>query len=134
MGALSGGSAVPMDNRPLADLFEPADRKRWLGLVETALKGQDFEKKLVSRTADGLRIEPLYGPAEAVAQPVRGPGPWRIAQRVDHPDHAAAARQALTDLEGGADALVLAFAGAPAPGATGWASRAPPTWRRPSRG
>ena len=107
-----------MDNRPLADLFEPADRKRWLGLVETALKGQDFEKKLVSRTADGLRIEPLYGPAEAVAQPVRGPGPWRIAQRVDHPDHEAAARQALTDLEGGADALVLAFAGAP--GARGY--------------
>ncbi len=107
-----------MDNRPLSDLFEPADRKRWLGLVETALKGQDFEKKLVSRTADGLRIEPLYGPAEAAAQPVRAPGPWRIAQRVDHPDHAAAARQALTDLEGGADALVLAFAGAP--GARGY--------------
>ncbi len=103
-----------MNDTPLADLFEPADRKRWLGLVETALKGQDFEKKLVSRTADGLRIEPLYPLAEAVAQPVRAPGPWRIAQRVDHPDSAAAARQALTDLEGGADALVLAFAGAPA--------------------
>ncbi|MCJ2014158.1 methylmalonyl-CoA mutase subunit beta [Methylobacterium sp. J-076] len=101
-----------MDNRPLADLFEPADRKRWLSLVETALKGADFEKKLVSRTADGLRIEPLYGPAEPVAQPVRAPGPWRIAQRVDHPDPAAAAAQALTDLEGGADALVLTFAGA----------------------
>jgi methylmalonyl-CoA mutase len=107
-----------MDNRPLADLFEPADRKRWLGLVETALKGQDFDKKLVSRTVDGLRIEPLYGPAEATAQPVREPGPWRIAQRVDHPEAALAARQALTDLEGGADALVLAFAGAP--GARGY--------------
>lgn len=103
-----------MEDRPLADLFEPADRKRWLSLVETALKGADFEKKLVSRTADGLRIEPLYGPAEAAAQPVRAPGPWRIAQRVDHPDPAAAAKQALTDLEGGADALVLVLAGAPA--------------------
>ncbi|MBE7204222.1 MAG: methylmalonyl-CoA mutase subunit beta, partial [Parafilimonas terrae] len=107
-----------MDNRPLADLFEPADRKRWLGLVETALKGQDFEKKLVSQTADGMRIEPLYTKAEAGAQPVRAPGPWRIAQRVDHPDPQAAARQALIDLEGGADALVLAFAGAP--GARGY--------------
>ena len=107
-----------MEDRPLADLFEPADRKRWLSLVETALKGADFEKKLVSRTADGLRIEPLYGPAEAAEQPVRAPGPWKIAQRVDHPDPASAARQALTDLEGGADALVLAFAGAP--GARGY--------------
>ncbi len=100
-----------MEDRPLADLFEPADRKRWLSLVESALKGADFEKKLVSKTADGLRIEPLYGAAEATAQPVRAPGPWKIAQRVDHPDPAAAARQVMTDLEGGADALVLAFAG-----------------------
>ena len=107
-----------MEDRPLADLFEPADRKRWLSLVETALKGADFEKKLVSKTADGLRIEPLYGPAEAAEQPVRAPGPWKIAQRVDHPDSATAARQALTDLEGGADALVLTFAGAP--GARGY--------------
>jgi methylmalonyl-CoA mutase len=106
-----------MEDRPLADLFAPADRKRWLGLVERALKSSDlnadFDKKLVSRTADGLRIEPLYGPAEPTAQPVRAPGPWRIVQRVDHPDTAVAARQALTDLEGGADGLVLAFAGAP---------------------
>lgn len=107
-----------MEDRPLADLFEPADRARWLGLVEGVLKGGDFEKRLVSRTADGLRIEPLYGPAAPTVQPVREPGPWRIAQRVDHPDLAAARAQALTDLEGGADALVLAFAGAP--GARGY--------------
>ena len=107
-----------MEDRPLADLFEPADRARWLGLVEGVLKGGDFEKRLVSRTADGLRIEPLYGPAAPTVQPVREPGPWRIAQRVDHPDLAAAHAQALTDLEGGADALVLAFAGAP--GARGY--------------
>jgi methylmalonyl-CoA mutase len=107
-----------MEDTPLADLFEPAGRARWLGLVEGVLKGADFEKRLVSRTADDLRIEPLYGPAEPVDQPVREPGPWRIAQRVDHPDRAAANAQALTDLEGGADALVLAFAGAP--GARGY--------------
>ncbi|MBP1182564.1 methylmalonyl-CoA mutase family protein [Methylobacterium sp. PvR107] len=107
-----------MEDTPLADLFEPADRARWLGLVEGVLKGADFEKRLVSRTADGLRIEPLYGPAEPAAQPVRGPGPWRIVQRVDHPDIAAANAQAMTDLEGGADALVLTFAGAP--GARGY--------------
>lgn len=101
-----------MEDTPLADLFEPVDRARWLGLVEGVLKGADFEKRLVSHTADGLRIEPLYGPAAPAAQPVREPGPWRIAQRVDHPDLAAANAQALIDLEGGADALVLAFAGA----------------------
>ena len=103
-----------MEDRPLAELFEPATRERWRGAVEAALKGGDFEKRLVSRTADGLRIEPLYEPAAPVAQPVRAPGPWRLAQRIDHPDIEKAAAQALTDLEGGADALVLVDAAAPA--------------------
>ncbi|AWN44636.1 methylmalonyl-CoA mutase subunit beta [Methylobacterium durans] len=103
-----------MEDRPLADLFEPATRERWLGLVEGVLKGADFEKRLVAKTADGIRIDPLYEPAKPTAQPTRAPGPWRIAQRVDHPDPATASGQALADLEGGADALTLVFAGAPA--------------------
>ena len=103
-----------MEDRPLADLFPPATRERWLGLVDGVLKGGDFEKRLVSKTADGIRIEPLYEPAAPVAQPVRAPGPWRVSQRVDHPDGATASALALGDLEGGADALVLVFAGAPA--------------------
>ena len=103
-----------MEDRPLAELFEPATQERWRKAVDAALKGGDFEKRLVSKTADGLRIEPLYPPAEAVAQPVRAPGPWRLAQRIDHPDAEKAAAQALTDLEGGADALVLVDAEAPA--------------------
>lgn len=103
-----------MEDRPLADLFEPATHARWLGLVEGVLKGADYEKRLVGRTADGIRIEPLYPAADAVAQPVRAPGPWRVSQRVDHPGLDAAARIALADLEGGADALTLVFPGAPA--------------------
>jgi methylmalonyl-CoA mutase len=103
-----------MEDRPLAELFPAPTRERWLGLVEGVLKGANFEKRLVSKTADGLRIEPLYDPAEPVAQPMRAPGPWRVAQRVDHPDARDANGLALADLEGGADALTLVFAGAPA--------------------
>lgn len=102
-----------MEDRPFADLFPPATRERWLGLVDGVLKGADFEKRLVSRSADGIRIEPLYDAAEAVAQPMRAPGPWRVSQRVDHPDAATANTLAMADLEGGADALTLVFAGAP---------------------
>ena len=40
--------------------FEPPTREAWLTLVEKVLKGGDFEKRLVSRTADGLAIQPLY--------------------------------------------------------------------------
>ena len=101
-----------MDDRPLADLFAPADRTRWLGLVDAALKGAEFDRRLLARTSDGIRVEPLYPAAAPAAQPMREPGPWRIVQRVDHPDPAAANAQALADLEGGADALTLVFAGA----------------------
>ncbi|MGY6567905.1 MAG: methylmalonyl-CoA mutase family protein [Salinarimonas sp.] len=83
-------------------------------LVDGVLKGRDFEETLVSQSADGIRIDPLYAAALAQVQPVRAEhAPWRVAQRVDHPDTGAAAGQALTDLEGGADALALVFDGAP---------------------
>ena len=101
-----------MDDLPLAAEFPPATRERWLALVEGVLKGAGFDKKLVSSTYDRIRVEPLYGKANA--EPVWGPrGPWRVAQRVDHPDPAAASELALEDLAGGADALTIVLDGAP---------------------
>src|SRR5918994_6854853 len=98
----------------LAAEFPPATREMWLTLLERVLKGAPFEKRLVSETYDGLRIEPLYPKADSVPQPARDSrGPWRIAQRLDHPDAAIANDLALRDLTGGADALSLIFAGAP---------------------
>ena len=83
-------------------------------LVEAALKGAPFEKKLVGKTYDGLRIEPLYARASgASAIPARAQGrPWQIVQRIDHPDPAAANAQALVDLENGATGLALVLGGA----------------------
>ena len=46
--------------------FPAATREQWQTLVAKVLKGADFERRLVSRTADGLRIEPLYTRADAV--------------------------------------------------------------------
>ena len=98
----------------LAAEFPPATREMWLALVERVLKGAPFEKRLVSKTYDGIPIEPLYPKAEPASQPMRGArGPWRIAQRLDHPDAAVANDLALADLTGGADALSLVFARAP---------------------
>ena len=98
---------------PLAAEFPPASQAEWRKLVEAALKGASFEKRLTSQTYDGLRIEPLYARAVG-AKPVAGraPGaPWTLMQRVDHPDPAAANAQALQDLENGANGLTLVFAG-----------------------
>ena len=97
----------------LAAEFPPTDEAQWRKLVEAALKGASFDKRLVSQTYDGLRVEPLY-PRAAGAKPAAGrnPGaPWMVMQRIDHPDPKAANAQALEDLENGATGLTLVFAG-----------------------
>ncbi len=104
-----------MPELPLAAEFPPASREEWLALVEKSLQGVAFDKKLVSKTYDGLRIEPLYKRAER-ARPVAGRIPsarWGVAQRLDHPDPAAANAEALHDLENGATGLAVLIAGAP---------------------
>ena len=101
------------DDLTLGAEFPAATREKWLKLVDGVLKGAPFDKKLASRTYDGLRIEPLYERA-AGATPVAGRAPgtaWALLQRADHPDPAAANAQALEDLENGANGLTLVFAG-----------------------
>jgi methylmalonyl-CoA mutase len=101
-----------MSDISFASEFPPARREDWLALVEKVLKGKPVEV-LRSKTYDELIIEPLYERA-ADAKPVsaRAAGaPWQIMQRVDHPDPAAANAEALHDLENGATALSLVFAG-----------------------
>jgi len=96
-----------------ANEFPAATREAWLKLVDGVLKGAAFEKRLVSRTYDGLTIQPLYSRV-ADARPVvgRAPGmPWTVMQRVDHPDPAAANAQALHDLEKGATGLTIVCKG-----------------------
>ena len=98
---------------PLASEFPPTSQADWRKLVESALKGASFEKRLTSQTYDGLRIEPLYARA-AGTKPVAGRAPgeaWTLMQRIDHPDPKAANTQALQDLENGATGLTLVFAG-----------------------
>ena len=96
-----------------ADPFPPADEAQWRTLVARVLKDAPFER-LVSRTADGIAIEPLYFGAKR--EPPRAlrasAGNWAIAARLDHPDPAEANRLALADLAGGANALQIVCAGA----------------------
>ena len=106
--------AIMSDDLPLAAEFPPTTEQDWRKLVEAALKGASFDKRLVSQTYDGLRVDPLYPRAQgAAAVAGRAAVPWQVTQRVDHPDPATANGQALQDLENGATGLALVFAGAP---------------------
>ncbi|MGY3590854.1 methylmalonyl-CoA mutase [Bradyrhizobium sp. USDA 4341] len=102
------------DDLALASDFAPATYDDWRKLVDGVLKGAPFEK-LVGKTYDGLRIDPIYRRATN-SSPLPGRAaatPWQILQRVDHPDAAAANAQALQDLENGATGLEFEFAGGP---------------------
>lgn len=118
--------------RPLAADFDEPAPETWMRLVEKALKGGDFEKRMVARTADNIRIEPLYTRRDALTEAeaaVPGTAPyvrgtaatatglgWNIEQVVVAGDPAAANAYALAELEGGANGIVLRIA---APGQTG---------------
>ena len=99
------------DELKLAADFAPASYDDWRKLVDGVLKGAPFEK-LVSKTADGLQIDPIYRRAQGAAPVVGRPAaaPWQIMQRIDHPDARLANAQALHDLENGATGLTLVFA------------------------
>ncbi len=106
-------TSAPDELRLAAD-FAPATYDDWRKLVDGVLKGAPFEK-LVGKTYDGLKIEPIYQRARGTA-PIAGragAAPWQIMQRIDHPDAAMASAQALHDLENGATGLELEFAGGP---------------------
>jgi methylmalonyl-CoA mutase len=106
-------TSVTDDLRLAAD-FAPASYDDWRKLVDAVLKGAPFEK-LVRKSYDGLKIEPIYPRARGTA-PIAGrpaAAPWQIMQRIDHPDAAMANAQALHDLENGATGLEIEFAGGP---------------------
>jgi methylmalonyl-CoA mutase len=119
------------DDLPLAADFASATYDDWCKLVDGVLKGAPFEK-LVGKTYDGLRIEPIYR-RERDAAPIAGrplAAPWQIMQRIDHPDAAAANAQALEDLENGAAGLQIEFAGGPGARGFGVVDAAPETLKR----
>ena len=108
-----------------AEGFPAATFEQWRALVDKALKGADFEKRLVSRTADGLKINPLYTRNDALqstAGMVPGTPPftrgrkatreglgWDIRTFHVEADPKAANTAVLEDLEGGVTSIGLQF-------------------------
>ena len=107
--------------------FPPANIDAWRAMVDKALKGADFEKRLVSKTADGIRIEPLYTRKDAligtdaalpgVAPFTRGtqafrPGlGWDICAIHVESDPKVANAAILEDLAGGVNVIALDVGG-----------------------
>jgi len=109
----------------LRDDFPPVGYDEWRALAEADLDGAPFEQKLVTRTYEGIAIQPLYtrrdqaGEGDPSGFPglapfVRGSRPlgaaqtgWDLRQEHSHPDLAASNQAILEDLQGGVTSLLL---------------------------
>lgn len=125
---MSEPSAAEHAATTLAGGFDPVDDEAWLAAVDKVLKGAPFTK-LVSRTADGITVQPLYtpvdGPGSADEAGFPGAAPFtrgaRVARRVDvawdirssstGADPATANARILSDLERGVTSVEVPWTG-----------------------
>lgn len=84
----------------MAKTTESASLAAWRESVEASLKGASFEKRLVTHTVDGLRIEPLYSDQleNQAAIPARAESRWQRHEVIDLDD--------CSDLEGAVDSAL----------------------------
>ncbi len=119
---MQGVSAAVMS---LAADIGPAGRDQWTALVEQVLRGAPFDKRLVTTTYDGIRIQPLYTGGDhsgdtglpGMAPFTRGSrlagGEWQVRQAHSR---ATGNQAVLADLSGGAGAIELRIDGETSPG------------------
>ncbi|SDH72146.1 methylmalonyl-CoA mutase family protein [Roseospirillum parvum] len=120
---MSGAEGNGSGDLVLAGEFPTPDLEQWRGLVDKALKGAPFDKKLLTRTAEGLTVQPLYTRADMPPAPAGLPGfapftrgrtaaagalaGWEIRQTFAHPDPAHSNREILLELNRGVEGLAL---------------------------
>jgi len=101
--------------------FQPISTEEWEALIREDLKGADYEKKLVWKTVEGLRIKPYYR-AEHIKDlvapktiPCQAPfvrgnkkdNNWIIRQDIDDELPLTANNKAVKALNSGAEAIAL---------------------------
>ncbi len=105
------------------DEFEPTTYEQWKAEAESALKGADFNKKLFTKTYEGITLHPIYiqKDVDAINAVSSFPGskdylrgtdaagyiakPWDIAQCVKESDPKEANKKIRHELEKGATAV-----------------------------
>jgi len=103
--------------------FAPASPEAWRAAAEKTLKGAPFEKRLLTRTYEGITLQPIYALADTASLPhaaslpglpayVRGTRalgylirPWEVAQELPYPTAAEVNQAAREDLPRGLTTL-----------------------------
>jgi methylmalonyl-CoA mutase len=110
------------NNQKLFQEFPPVTTQQWEELITKDLKGADYEKKLVWKTTDGLKIKPYYRAEDLqnLEYLCNAPGEvafargnrtinneWEIRQDFNDSDIAKANKQALNAIKKGACSVGL---------------------------
>ncbi|MDR2890597.1 MAG: acyl-CoA mutase large subunit family protein [Alistipes sp.] len=105
--------------------FPPVSTEQWEAVIAADLKGADYEKKLVWRTAEGINVRPYYRAEDLAKVPFAGSEPgcfpfvrgtrksggWRVHQTIAVKCAASANEQALAALNAGCDSLGFCLGG-----------------------
>jgi methylmalonyl-CoA mutase len=110
--------------------FPKVDQAMWHKQVEAELKGAPFDKRMLSRSYEGIELQALYTEEifPTAGNPAGLPGylpfirgaqtlghsatGWEVRQEESHPDPAVANAHILEDLSGGVTSIDLRFDGA----------------------
>ena len=127
---IQGDREFPMNETHTAEFtvredFPAAGYDEWRAMVDKMLKGAPFDRKLVTRTYDGVDVQPMYSRRDelggddplgfpGLAPLVRGSRPlgaaqsgWDLRQEFSEPDLVVANQAILNDLKGGVTSLHL---------------------------
>ena len=106
--------------------FPPVSTEQWEAIIQEDLKGADYEKKLIWKTTDGIKVKPYYrnDDIEEMSLPQALPGlppyvrgikihnnNWLVRQDIEESDPAAANRKALEAIARGAEYVALNVSG-----------------------
>jgi methylmalonyl-CoA mutase len=111
------------NQQKLLDEFSAPDFDKWLALVDSQLKGVPFEKKLVTKTLEGISIQPIY--LKKDAKDISGPGQfpytrgtkasgavvtnWEVSQRVNYASPKQFNEAITSDINNGITSVNLAL-------------------------
>ncbi|MBS1704357.1 MAG: hypothetical protein JST40_00675 [Armatimonadetes bacterium] len=95
----------------LLEEFPPISTQEWMSVVEKDLKGQDFEKKLLKKSLDGVILKPFYRaedlPSNLAELDHRGARQWNMREEIRDTEIASANEHALRALERGPEELAF---------------------------
>lgn len=104
--------------------FPPVSTEEWMAKITEDLKGADFEKKLVWRTNEGFKVQPLYRQEDLAGldtdtkpgefpykRGTKADNSWHVRQNVSTKDIKAANAKSLDILNKGVDSLAFCCCG-----------------------